>query len=130
MGPLGVAGLAEDVAVERVAAVAVVLGRQLQITIFAPVTVHVEAPVQGDHANGLLFARLGDDGLLAGAAPGRELLVIVLDTVDLAVRRHREGHVVEHLGANLAPETVWMVGLSGGPQNAVDDGPVADAALF
>lgn len=90
----------------------------------------MEAAIECNHAHRLLFARLGHDGLLADAATRRKLLVEVLDAVDLAVGRDGEGDVVQHFGANLASEAVWVEGLAGSSEDSVDNGPLADAALL
>lgn len=94
MDTLCVAGFAKDVPVERVATVTFGLGRQLQITIFALVTVNVEAPIKSNNSNCLLLAGLGHNRLLANAATRGKLLVKVFNAMDLAVGRYGKGDVV------------------------------------
>ena len=132
LDPPGIALLAQHVVVEGVAAAALLLAGQQQVAVHAPVAVDVEAPVERDHPDGLLLllAGAGHDGLLAHAAPRREPPVEVLDAVDLVGGVHGEGDAVEALVADEAGEAGGVVGLAGGPEDPVQDGLAALAALL
>lgn len=90
----------------------------------------MEAPVKGHHSHSLVEARLRHDGLLADAAPRRKLLVEVFDAVDLVGGVHGELYTIERLVADHARETARVIGLAGGPQDALQDGLCAHAALL
>ena len=51
------------------------------LVIISPVTVHMEAPVQGHHPDRLLLARGGHDGVSAHRAPGSKPSVEILKFV-------------------------------------------------
>ena len=91
----------------------------MSITHFALVALDVEAVVEGHHADGFLLAGLRHDGLFAHPAPGGEDLVEVFDAVDAVGGVDCEGDPVEALAADHAAEALGVVGLAGGPQDAV-----------
>ena len=83
--------------IKRVAVVAavLVLGREEEVAILAAVALQVEAPVQGHHANSLLSAAGGHDGLMAHGAFGCKAAVEAWDAVDLVGSIRGERHSVE-----------------------------------
>lgn len=124
-----VAGLAEDVSIQRVAAL-VIPFRQETATILTPVAVNMEIAVQSHNPDGLLLARGGHDRLLAHRTPGGKFLVEVLDAVDEATGVHGEGDPIQAAVAHHAGEAVRVVGLPGGAEDPLHDGLGAHAALL
>ena len=112
LDPAGVADLAEDIIVQGVAASALLLTAQQKVAVHTPVAVHVEAPVQGHHADCLLLALGGHDGLPAHWTPRGKPPVEILNTVDLIAGVNSEGDPVQALVANNTGETVGVVGFA------------------
>ena len=109
LDPPGVTALAEHVIVQGIAAPALLLAAQQEVTVHTPVAVHVEAPVQGHHPDRLLLALGGHDRLPAHRAPRGEPPVEVLDAVDLVTGVHSEGDPVQALVADDAGEAVRVI---------------------
>lgn len=117
----GVAGLAEDVSIQRVAAL-VVSFRQKTTTILTAVAVHVEITVQGHDANSLLLAWGRHDRLLAHRTAWGKFLVEILDAVDETRGIDGERDAIQATVAHHAGEAVRVVGLAGGTEDPLHDG--------
>lgn len=124
-----VAGLAEDVSIQRVAAL-VVPFRQETTTILTPVAVNMEITIQSHDADSLLLARGRHDRLLAHRTAGGKFLVEVLNAVDEAASIHGERNPIQAAVAHHTGKAMWMIGLPSGSQNPLHDGLGAHAALL
>lgn len=114
--------LAQDVAIQRITASALPLGRQQETTFLTDVTVDMEASVQRHYPDGLLLAPFWHDGLTAHGAARRIFSMKVVYAVYLRGGVHSEGHPVQAAVAHHACETARVIGLSHGPKDPVQDG--------
>lgn len=124
-----VAGLAEDVSIQRVAAL-VISFRQEATTILTPVAVNMEITIQSHNSDSLLLAGGWHDRLLAHRTSGGKFLVEVLNAVDEATSIHGEWDPIQATVAHHTGEAVRMVGLPGGSENPLHDGLGAYTALL
>lgn len=124
-----VAGLAEDVSIQRVAAL-VISFRQETTAILTPVAVNMEITIQSHNSDSLLLARGWHDRLLAHRTSGGKFLVEVLNAVDEAASIHSERDPIQATVAHHTGEAVRMVGLPSSSENPLHDGLGAHTALL
>lgn len=124
-----VAGLAEDVSVQWVAALVVSL-RQEAAAILTPVAMHMEITIQSHNPDSLLLARSWHDRLLAHRTSGGKFLVEVLNAVDEAASIHGERDPIQAAVAHHTGKAVRVIGLPSGSENPLHDGLGAHTALF
>lgn len=124
-----VAGLAEDVSIQRVAAL-VISFRQETTTILTPVAMNMEIAIQSHDPDSLFLAWGWHDRLLAHRTSGGKFLVEVLNAVDEAACIHGERDAVQAAVAHHAGKAVRVIGLPSGSENPLHDGFGAHAALL
>lgn len=122
---VGVAVLAKNMTIQWVTALIITL-REQTATILTAVTLHMEIPVQGHYADGLLLARSRHYGLFTHRATRGKLLVEVLDAVDVVGGVHGEGDAVQAPVTHHTGKAVWVVSFTRRPQNTLHDGLTAD----
>lgn len=110
------AGLAEEVVVQRVAALVGGLHRQEDTAVLTTVTVFVEVPAHALDFEGVLPVA-GDDGILTDAAHRGKFPVEVSLAVHLVLAVQREALVADAAGAGHAGEAGWVEGLAQGPDD-------------
>lgn len=123
----GVTVFAEDVSIQRVAALVVPLRKQ-RAAVLTAVTLHMEIPIQRHYTDRLLLARCRHYWLMAHTAARSKLLVEVLDAVDVVGGVHSERDPVQAAVTHHAGEAVRVVGLARRPQDALHDRLTADVA--
>lgn len=101
----GVAGLAEDMPIQRVAAL-VISFRQETTTILTPVAVNMEITIQSHNPDSLLLAWGWHDRLLAHRTSGGKFLVEVFNAVDEAASIHSERDPIQAAVAHDASKAV------------------------
>lgn len=116
--PLYMAGLAEEVVIQRVAALVGGLHRQEDTAVLTTVTVFMEVPSHALNFEGILPI-LGDDGILTDAAHGGKFPVEVIQAVHLVLVVQREALVADAPGTGHTGEAVWVEGLAQGPDDMV-----------
>lgn len=124
-----VAGLAEDVSIQRVAAL-VISFRQETTTILTPVAVNMEIAIQSHNPDSLLLAWGWHDRLLAHRTSWGKFLVEVLDAVDEAASIHGERDPIQAAVAHHTGKAVRMIGLPSGSENPLHDRFGAHTALL
>lgn len=129
LDPGRVAGLAEDVSVQRVAALVIPL-RQEPSTVLTLVALYVEVPIQSHNADSLLLALCRHDGLLADRTPRSKFPVEILDAVDVAPGVHGERDAIQAAVTDHTGEAVGVVGIAGGSQDPLHDGLGTNMALL
>lgn len=123
------AGLAEEVVVQWVAALVGGLHRQEDAAVLTTVTVLVEIPSHALDFEGVLPVS-GDDGSLTDAAHRGEFPVEVSHTVHLVLVVQREALIADAAGTGHAGEAGWVEGLAQGPDDLLLDHLSALAALL
>ena len=103
---------------------------QLDIAVFADITVHMEILLHGDHSHRLLCSLHRRDALSTAGTLGGEDAVEVVDAVDLVVEVDREGDAVKTVIADAATEAAGMVGLTYGLENTLHDQVTTDLTLL
>lgn len=124
-----VAGLTEDVSIQRVAAL-VVSFRQETTTVLTAVAMNVEITIQSHNPDSLLLAWGWHDRLLAHRTSGGKFLVEVLNAVNEATSVHSERDPIKAAVAHHTGKAMRMIGLPSGSQNPLHDGLGAHAALL
>lgn len=118
--PLQVAGLAEEVVIQRVAALVSWLHRQEHTAVLTTVTVFVEAPSHALNFEGILPVS-GDDGILTDAAHRCKLPVEVSHTVHPVLVVQCEVLIPDAPGTGHTGKAGWVEGLAQGPDHVVSD---------
>lgn len=124
-----VAGLTEDVSIQRVAALVVAFGQETA-TVLTAVAMNMEIAIQSHNPDSLLLAWGWHDRLLAHRTSGGKFLVEVLNAVNEATSIHGEWDPIKAAVAHHTGKAVRMIGLPGGSQNPLHDGLGAHAALL
>lgn len=127
--PLHVAGLAEEVVVQRVAALVGGLHRQEDAAVLTTVTVFMEVPSHALNLEGILPVA-GDDGILTDAAHGGKFPVEISHTVHLVLAVQCKALIPDAPGAGHTREAGWVEGLAQGPDDVVSDHLSTLAALL
>lgn len=124
-----VAGLAEDVSVQRVAALVISFGQETT-TILTAVAMNMEITIQSHNPDSLLLAWGRHDRLLAHRTSRGKFLVEVLNAVNETTSVHGEWDPIKAAVAHHTGKAVRMIGLPGGSQNPLHDGLGAHTALL
>ena len=103
---------------------------QLDIAVFADITVHMEILLHGDHPHRLLCPLHRRDALSTAGTLGGEDAVEVVDAVDLVVEVDREGDAVKTVVADTAAEAAGMVGLADSLENTLHDQVTTDLTFL
>lgn len=118
--PLDVARLAEEVVIQRVAALVGGLHRQEDTAVLTTVTVFVEVPTHALNFVGVLPVA-GDDGILTDAAHGGKFPVEVSHAVHLVLVVQCEALIPDAPGTGNTGEAGWVEGLAHGANDVVSD---------
>lgn len=126
----GAAGLAQDVPIQRVAALTLALRGQQQPTLLTLVTANVETSIQSNDSHRLLLTRFRHDGPTTHGAAGGKFPVEILNAVDLAGGIHCERDAIEAPVTHHTGEATRVVSLPHRPQDSVQDGLRACGTLL
>lgn len=122
MNAPGTTSLAQDVPVQRVAALTLSLGGQQQPTLLTLVAANVETSIQSNDSHRLLLTWLWHDGPTTHRAPWSKFPVEIFNAVDLAGSVHCERDAIKATVAHHTGEATRMVSLPHSPQDSVQDG--------
>lgn len=120
---------AEEVVIQRVAALVGGLHRQEDTAVLTTVTVFMEIPSHALDFEGVLPVS-GDDGILTDAAHRGKFPVEVSHTVHLVLVVQREALIADAPGTGHAGEAGWVEGLAQGPDDMLLDYLSTLAALL
>lgn len=105
------AGVAQEMPVQRVAAVALLVV-QLHVAVLTVVALHMIVFVHGNHTDGLVRSLRGQNGLAAGGTLWSQDSVVVFDAVDPVLCVHGEGDSIQALIADDTAEAAGVVRLA------------------
>jgi len=90
----------------------------------------MKGSVQSDNTNSFGFASLWYNGLIADGASWSKFFVEIVNAMDLVRGVNSKWNSIEALFAHHAGETVWVIRLTGGPKDAIQDCLLTDATLL